>query len=60
MRAVEGGKGTFPPSEPPIFGAPDGQQSLPVLRTQTPASVGLLRDVHLTSPSPLPGGAGRR
>ena len=39
----------------PNFGAPDGQQSLPVLRTQTFASVSLLSGVHLTSPSPLPG-----
>jgi hypothetical protein len=42
--------------DPPILWAPDGQQSLPVLRTQTPASVSLLGGVHLTSNSPLPEG----
>jgi hypothetical protein len=55
MRA-KGGKETFPPLDPPISGAPDGQQSLPVLRTQASASVSLLSGVHLTSASPLPGG----
>jgi hypothetical protein len=36
MSRVKGGKETFPPLEPPIFGAPGGQQSLPALRTQNP------------------------
>jgi len=31
---VKGGKETFPPFDPPILGAPDGQQSLPVFRTE--------------------------
>ena len=39
---LKGGKETFPPLEPPIFGAPAGQQSLPVLRTQSLASVSVL------------------
>jgi len=54
MRSGKGGKETFPPLDPPILGAPDEQQSLPVLRTPSFASVSLLSDVHLTSPSPLP------
>ena len=55
MNALKGGKETFPPLEPPVLWAPEGQQSLPILRTQTPASVSLLCGIHLTSTSPLPG-----
>ena len=51
----EGGKETFPPSDPPIFGAEDGPSKPgPSSALRKPASVAVGSGVHLTSRSPLP------